>query len=37
LPAVSPQLIKQVLTKMKGAGQLTLAGRGRGARWEVVR
>ena len=37
LPAASPQLIKKVLAEMKKAGQARLAGRGRGARWEVVR
>jgi Fic family protein len=35
LPAASPQLIKKVLAKMKRAGQVRLAGRGRGARWDV--
>jgi Fic family protein len=34
LPAASPQLIKKVLAEMKRAGQVQLAGRGRGARWE---
>ncbi|HYW48739.1 MAG TPA: Fic family protein [Bryobacteraceae bacterium] len=37
LPSASPQLIKKVLAGMKKAGQVRLAGRGRGARWEVVR
>jgi Fic family protein len=37
LPAASSQLIKKVLAEMKRAGQIRLAGRGRGARWEVVR
>jgi Fic family protein len=37
LPAVSSQLIKKVLAEMKTARQVRLAGRGRGARWEVVR
>jgi Fic family protein len=37
LPAASPQLIKKVLAGMKRAGQVRLAGRGRGARWEVAR
>ncbi len=37
LPAASPQLIKKVLAVMKEAAQVRLAGRGRGARWEVVR
>ena len=36
-PAASPQLVKKVLSEMKKAGQVRLAGRGRGARWEVVR
>jgi Fic family protein len=35
LPAASPQLIKKVLAEMKQAGRVRLAGRGRGARWEV--
>jgi hypothetical protein len=37
LPAASSQLIKKVLSEMKGAGRVRLVGRGRGARWEVVR
>jgi hypothetical protein len=37
LPAASPQLIKKVLAEMKMAGQARLVGRGRGARWELVR
>lgn len=37
LPAASSQLIKKVLAEMKKAGQTRLVGRGRGARWEVVR
>jgi len=37
LPAASPQLIKKVLAEMKMGGQARLVGRGRGARWEVVR
>jgi len=36
LPSASPQLIKKVLAEMKKAGQVRLAGRGRGARWEIV-
>ena len=36
LPAASPQLIKKVLADMKKAGQVRLAGRGRGARWEIA-
>jgi len=37
LPAASSQLIKKVLAEMKQAGRVRLAGRGRGARWEIVR
>jgi hypothetical protein len=37
LPAASPQLIKKVLAEMKQSGRVRLAGRGRGARWEVIR
>ena len=37
LPSASPQLIKKVLAEMKNAGQVRLAGRGRGARWELGR
>jgi Fic family protein len=37
VPAASPQLVKKVLSEMKKAGQVRLAGRGRGARWEVIR
>jgi Fic family protein len=37
LPSASPQLIKKVLAEMKNAGQVRLTGRGRGARWEIVR
>jgi Fic family protein len=37
LPGASPQLIKKVLAEMKKAGRVGLAGRGRGARWEVAR
>ena len=37
LPAASSQLIKKVLAGMKRAGRVQLTGRGRGARWEVVR
>lgn len=36
LPAVSPQLIKKILAELKERGKARLAGRGRGARWEVV-
>jgi Fic family protein len=37
LPVASPQLIKKVLAEMKQAGRVRLAGRGRGARWELIR
>lgn len=37
LPVASPQLVKKVLAEMKKAGQTRLAGRGRGARWDVIR
>jgi Fic family protein len=37
LPSASPQLIKKVLAELKKAGQVRLAGRGRGARWEIAR
>jgi len=37
LPAASSQLIKKVLAEMKEGGLVRLAGRGRGARWEVTR
>jgi len=36
LRVASPQLIKKVLAEMK-EGRVRLTGRGRGARWEVVR
>jgi Fic family protein len=36
LPAVSPQLIKKVLARLKDQGKIGLVGRGRGARWEVI-
>ena len=36
LPAASPQLIKKVLSNLKKAGKVSLVGRGRGARWEVI-
>ena len=35
LPAVSPQLIKKVLSELKQAGRVGLTGRGRGALWGV--
>lgn len=37
LPGVSVQLLKKVLAGLKAAGELTLTGRGRGARWMVRR
>ncbi len=37
LPAASSQPIKKVLAQMKKAGQTRLVGRGRGARWDVIR
>ncbi len=36
LPNVSVQLLKKVLTQLKSAGEISLEGRGRGARWAVV-
>ena len=36
LPSASTQLIKKVLAEQKKQGKVRLAGRGRGARWEVV-
>jgi Fic family protein len=36
-PAASPQLIKKVLAELKTAKRVRLMGRGRGARWEVLR
>lgn len=36
LPAASSQLIKKVLAELKRQGKIRLAGRGRGARWEVI-
>lgn len=35
LPGVSSPLLKKVLTELKAAGQVLLAGRGRGAKWTV--
>ncbi len=35
LPGISSQLLKKVLGNMKTAGQVSLAGRGRGAKWMV--
>jgi Fic family protein len=37
MPAASSHLIKKVLAEMKKVGQTRLVGRGRGARWEVIR
>ena len=37
LPTISPQLLKKVLAAMRSQRQLTLTGRGRGARWTVTR
>jgi len=37
LPAASPQLIKKLLAELKLARRVKLAGRGRGAQWEVIR
>ena len=36
LPSASPQLIKKILAELKREGKVRLAGRGRGARWEVI-
>jgi len=33
---VSAQQVKKVLAEMKKAGHVRLAGRGRGAKWEVA-
>lgn len=35
LPGISYQLLKKVLAEMKAAGQVSLTGRGRGAKWRV--
>ncbi len=35
LPGISPPLLKKVLAEMKAAGQVSLTGRGRGARWTI--
>ena len=37
LPGLSPQLIKKVLADLKGEGEVSLAGRGRGAVWRLQR
>jgi Fic family protein len=36
LPSASTQLIKKILAELKKQGKIRLAGRGRGARWEVI-
>jgi hypothetical protein len=36
VPGVSVQQVKKVLAEMKKAGHVRLAGRGRGAKWEVA-
>jgi Fic family protein len=36
VPGVSVQQVKKVLAEMKKAGQVSLVGRGRGARWEIA-
>ena len=36
LPSASPQLIKKILAELKRQDKVRLAGRGRGARWEVI-
>lgn len=36
LPSASTQLIKKILAELKKQGKVRLAGRGRGARWEVI-
>jgi hypothetical protein len=35
-PAASRHLIKKVLARMKATGEVRLAGKGRGARWETT-
>lgn len=37
LPGISRQLLKKVLADMKSAGQISLSGRGRGAKWALPR
>ncbi|HWF08176.1 MAG TPA: hypothetical protein VG297_06920 [Bryobacteraceae bacterium] len=37
LPAVSRRLIKKVLAELKMKRRARLTGRGRGARWQVIR
>lgn len=36
LPNISVQLLKKVLSQLKANGQISLRGRGRGARWRVI-
>jgi Fic family protein len=36
LPSASPQLIKKVLSELKREGRVHLAGRGRGATWNLI-
>lgn len=36
LPSTSRQLIKKVLSELKKQGKVSLTGRGRGARWEII-
>jgi hypothetical protein len=36
LPSASTQLIKKILAELKEQGEIHLAGRGRGARWEII-
>ena len=36
LPSTSTQLIKKILAELKKQGKIRLAGRGRGARWEII-
>lgn len=37
LQSVSPQLVKKILSQLKEEGRLKLSGKGRGARWQVVK
>jgi Fic family protein len=37
LPAVSPQMIRKVLADLRDEGALRSSGRGRAARWEIIR
>ena len=36
VPSASPQLIKKILSELKRSGKARLAGKGRGARWEII-